>query len=181
MPAPLGRASPTKKMPDIQVFGLDNDRGDARAQRFFRERRIVVSFVDLRKRRLAPAELRRFVERLERARCSTSRRERIATAGSATCGWRTTRSSSGCSPGCVPAAAPPRPQRQRCHGGPGGDDVDGLGQGERRRPLTTNTTPIDDGDEAGDGPARVIDHEARSRSSPRPWPIHEPDQDKQRT
>ena len=63
MPAPLGR-TPTKKMPDIQVFGLDNDPATRAAQRFFRERRIVVSFVDLRKRRIAPAELRRFVERL---------------------------------------------------------------------------------------------------------------------
>ncbi len=51
-------------MPDIQVFGFDSDPGTRGAQRFFRERRIVVSFVDLRKRRIAPAELRRFVERL---------------------------------------------------------------------------------------------------------------------
>ena len=51
-------------MPDIQVFGFDNDPGTRAAQRFFRERRIVVSFVDLRKRRIAPAELRRFVDRL---------------------------------------------------------------------------------------------------------------------
>jgi arsenate reductase (glutaredoxin) len=51
-------------MPDIQVFGLDNDPATRAAQRFFRERRIVVSFVDLRKRRIARAELRRFVERL---------------------------------------------------------------------------------------------------------------------
>lgn len=51
-------------MPDIQVFGLDNDPATRAAQRFFRERRIVVSFVDLRKRRIAPTELRRFVDRL---------------------------------------------------------------------------------------------------------------------
>ena len=51
-------------MPDIQVFGVEKDPATRAAQRFFRERRIVVSFVDLRKRRLAPAELRRFVERL---------------------------------------------------------------------------------------------------------------------
>ena len=63
MPAPLGR-TPTKRMPDIQVFGVEKDPATRAAQRFFRERRIVVSFVDLRKRRIAPAELRRFVERL---------------------------------------------------------------------------------------------------------------------
>lgn len=51
-------------MPDIQVFGMDDSRDTRAAQRFFRERRIVVSYVDLRKRRIAPAELRRFVDRL---------------------------------------------------------------------------------------------------------------------
>jgi len=63
MPAPLGK-TPTKRMPDIQVFGMDGSRGTRAAQRFFRERRIVVTYVDLRKRRIAPAELRRFVDRL---------------------------------------------------------------------------------------------------------------------
>jgi arsenate reductase-like glutaredoxin family protein len=63
VPAPLG-TKPTKRMPDIQVFGMDDSRETRAAQRFFRERRIVVSYVDLRKRRIAPAELRRFVERL---------------------------------------------------------------------------------------------------------------------
>jgi arsenate reductase (glutaredoxin) len=63
MPAPLPKA-PTKKMPDIQVFGLDDSSATRAAQRFFRERRIVVSYHDLRKRPLAPGELRRFTDRL---------------------------------------------------------------------------------------------------------------------
>jgi arsenate reductase-like glutaredoxin family protein len=63
MPAPLGKV-PTKRMPDIQVFGLDDSAATRAAQRFFRERRIVVHYVDLRKRPIAPAELRRFTERL---------------------------------------------------------------------------------------------------------------------
>ncbi len=63
MPAPLGKV-PTKKMPDIQVFGTDDSSATRAAQRFFRERRIVVHYVDLRKRPIAPAELRRFVARL---------------------------------------------------------------------------------------------------------------------
>ena len=63
MPAPLGK-TPTKKMPDIQVFGTEESAATRNAIRFFRERRIVVSFVDLRKRPMAPAELRRFIERL---------------------------------------------------------------------------------------------------------------------
>jgi arsenate reductase len=48
----------------IQVFGLDRDRATRAAQRFFKERRVSISYVDLRKRSIAPAELRRFVERL---------------------------------------------------------------------------------------------------------------------
>ena len=51
-------------MPDIQVFGMDDSAATRAAQRFFRERRIVVRYADLRKRPIAPGELRRFVERL---------------------------------------------------------------------------------------------------------------------
>jgi arsenate reductase len=63
MPAPLGK-TPTRKMPNIQVFGLEDSQATRAALRFFRERRIVVHFVDLRKKRIAPGELRRFVDRL---------------------------------------------------------------------------------------------------------------------
>jgi arsenate reductase (glutaredoxin) len=50
--------------PTIQVFGLEKDHATRAAQRFFKERRVTISFVDLRKRAIAPGELRRFVERL---------------------------------------------------------------------------------------------------------------------
>lgn len=50
--------------PTIQVFGLEKDPVTRAAQRFFKERRVPISFVDLRKRAIAPGELRRFVERL---------------------------------------------------------------------------------------------------------------------
>ena len=63
MPAPLGK-TPTRKMPDIQVFGRDDSAETRAALRFFRERRIVVHYVDLRKRGIAPGELRRFTQRL---------------------------------------------------------------------------------------------------------------------
>jgi arsenate reductase-like glutaredoxin family protein len=55
---------PPTDAPFVQVFGLDGDKGTRAAQRFFKERRITVSYVDLRRRSLAPAELRRFVDRL---------------------------------------------------------------------------------------------------------------------
>ena len=63
MPAPLGN-TPTKKMPDIQVFGMDDSAATRAALRFFRERRIVVRYSNLRKRPIAAGELRRFTERL---------------------------------------------------------------------------------------------------------------------
>ena len=50
--------------PTIQVFGLEKDQSTRAAQRFFKERRVPISLVDLRKRPIAPAELRRFVDRL---------------------------------------------------------------------------------------------------------------------
>ena len=48
----------------IQVFGTERDQATRAALRFFKERRVPMSFVDLRKRPIAPGELRRFVERL---------------------------------------------------------------------------------------------------------------------
>jgi hypothetical protein len=61
MPAPLGK-TPTKKMPKIEVFGLKDSQSTRAAVRFFRERRIVVRFVDLRA--TDPAEVRRLRDRL---------------------------------------------------------------------------------------------------------------------
>lgn len=49
--------------PSVQVFGLEGDSSTRAALRFFKERRIAIHFVDLRKRPLAAGELRRFVER----------------------------------------------------------------------------------------------------------------------
>ena len=63
MPAPLGK-TPTRKIPDIQVFGGDDSPATRAALRFFRERRIVVHYSDLKRRPIAPGELRRFTERL---------------------------------------------------------------------------------------------------------------------
>ena len=56
MPPPSG--------PSVQVFGLESDQGTRAALRFFKERRVAIHLVDLRKKAIAPGELRRFVERL---------------------------------------------------------------------------------------------------------------------
>jgi arsenate reductase len=56
--------------PTIQVFGMQNDQATRAALRFFKERRVPISFVDLRRRPIAPGELRRFVERLGAPACA---------------------------------------------------------------------------------------------------------------
>jgi arsenate reductase len=50
-------------MAEVQIFGVKASQATRAAERFFKERRIVVQFVDLAQRAMAPAELRRFVER----------------------------------------------------------------------------------------------------------------------
>jgi len=48
----------------VQVFGRKDSRDTQRAQRFFKERRVPIAFVDLATRPIAPTELRRFADRL---------------------------------------------------------------------------------------------------------------------
>lgn len=50
-------------VPVIQVFGRSDSQATRRAQRFFKERRMPVSFVDLKKRPPAPGELKRFAQK----------------------------------------------------------------------------------------------------------------------
>ncbi len=50
--------------PPAQIFGLVDDQPTRAAQRFFKERRLEIHFVDLRRKPIAPGELRRFSERL---------------------------------------------------------------------------------------------------------------------
>src|SRR5262249_46319091 len=56
--------APTPSSPSVQVFGLDSDQATRAAIRFFKERRFAIHQVDLRRKPIAPGELRRFVERL---------------------------------------------------------------------------------------------------------------------
>lgn len=49
--------------PVIQVFGRADSQATRRAQRFFKERRMPISFVDLKKRPPAPGELKRFAQK----------------------------------------------------------------------------------------------------------------------
>jgi len=56
MPQPPG--------PSVQLFGRKDSRATQKALRFFKERRIPVTLVDLAVKPPAPTELRRFSERL---------------------------------------------------------------------------------------------------------------------
>lgn len=55
---------PAAQGPTVQLFGLVDSRPTQAALRFFKERRVNVTFVDLRRKPIASGELRRFVERL---------------------------------------------------------------------------------------------------------------------
>jgi arsenate reductase len=55
---------PDPQGPTVQLFGLVDSRPTQAALRFFKERRVNVTFVDLRRKPIAPGEFRRFVERL---------------------------------------------------------------------------------------------------------------------
>ena len=50
-------------MPNIQIFGVKNSQATRAAERFFKERRVDFQMVDLKKKPIAPGEIRRFVER----------------------------------------------------------------------------------------------------------------------
>ena len=49
---------------NVQVFGTPDSHSTRAALRFFKERRIEVHVVDVRRKPLSPTELRRFVDRL---------------------------------------------------------------------------------------------------------------------
>lgn len=64
----MSRAAPAG--PVIQVFGREDHQDTRAALRFFKERRIEIQFIDLRRKPMAEGELRRFVDRLGAAAIS---------------------------------------------------------------------------------------------------------------
>lgn len=56
--------APAPTAPSVQVFGFDSDQATRAAIRFFKERRVAIHQVDLRRKPIAPGELRRFTDRL---------------------------------------------------------------------------------------------------------------------
>jgi arsenate reductase-like glutaredoxin family protein len=61
MPSPMPSPTPASA---VQIFGTPDSQATRAAQRFFRERRVDIHFVDVRRKPMAPAELRRFLDRL---------------------------------------------------------------------------------------------------------------------
>jgi arsenate reductase len=56
--------TPAAAGPQVQIFGLEKDQATRAAIRFFKERRMTIHLVDIRRKPIAAGELRRFVERL---------------------------------------------------------------------------------------------------------------------
>ena len=50
-------------MSNVQIFGLKNSQATRAAERFFKERRVAIQFVDLKQKPMAAGEIRRFIER----------------------------------------------------------------------------------------------------------------------
>jgi len=49
-------------MLSVQIFGIKNSQVTRAAERFFKERRATIHFVDLKQRPMARGEIRRFIE-----------------------------------------------------------------------------------------------------------------------
>ncbi len=50
-------------MANVQIFGVQKSQATRAAERFFKERRAVIQMVDLKKKAIAPGEIKRFLER----------------------------------------------------------------------------------------------------------------------
>jgi arsenate reductase (glutaredoxin) len=50
-------------MDGVQIFGVKNSQATRAAERFFKERRVAIHFVDLKLKSMAAGEIRRFTER----------------------------------------------------------------------------------------------------------------------
>jgi arsenate reductase-like glutaredoxin family protein len=49
-------------MASVQIFGVKGSQATRAAERFFKERRAQIQMVDLKKKAIAPGEIKRFVE-----------------------------------------------------------------------------------------------------------------------
>ncbi len=50
-------------MQNVQIFGVKNSQATRAAERYFKERRIAIQFVDLKQKPIAAGEIKRFIDR----------------------------------------------------------------------------------------------------------------------
>ena len=50
-------------MLSVQIFGVKNSASTRAAERFFKERRVAIHFVDLKLKPMSPGEIRRFTDK----------------------------------------------------------------------------------------------------------------------
>lgn len=50
-------------MQNVQIFGVKNSSATRAAERFFKERRVPIQFVDLKQKAMAPGEIKRFIDK----------------------------------------------------------------------------------------------------------------------
>src|SRR5258707_8713960 len=50
-------------MLSVQIFGVKNSQEPRAAERFFKERRATIHFVDLKQKPMSPGEIKRFIDR----------------------------------------------------------------------------------------------------------------------
>ena len=66
-------------MVNVQIFGLKNPQATRAAERFFKERRATIQFVDLKQKSIAPGEIKRFIERFGLTALVDHKAKRIST------------------------------------------------------------------------------------------------------
>jgi arsenate reductase-like glutaredoxin family protein len=47
----------------VQIFGVKNSQATRAAERFFKERRVAIQSVDLKRKPMSPGEIKRFIDR----------------------------------------------------------------------------------------------------------------------
>lgn len=50
-------------MVSVQIFGMKNSQATRAAERYFKERRVAIHFVDLKQKPMARGEIKRFIDR----------------------------------------------------------------------------------------------------------------------
>lgn len=73
--------SENHRMQNIQIFGLKSSQATRAAERFFKERRIAIHFVDLKQKPMSPGEIKRFIDRFGLANLLDTQSSTYADAG----------------------------------------------------------------------------------------------------